>query len=223
MPLSPIHLRKLLQLFFLDRRGLVSELREDIRRVIAEERGIQSTGGGDFHSPFWTDAKSHVAGRVDLREAVEERVASNWRRSRLYPQLAEGFLTWWEDRRRWNEPYAFYEQSVKARHTPLGVDVEIKVENLLALRVGSASRLYYPYFCEEPSLSEDAARLGLWLMGRALPQSDPEDLRLLDLIRGRSFALGDVSSTGHEEREFIRRYEALVTEWQRLRDEYPPR
>jgi hypothetical protein len=161
-----------------------------------------------------------VAGRGDLRASVAARTAANVRRERLYPLLADGFLRWWEDRRRWNEPFEFYEQSVKARYSIPGTEAEVKVENLLALRVGTASRLYYPYFCEEPELSEEAARLGLWVMGQALPEHDPDDLRVLDILRGRSFAPGDVPARGTEEADFRTRYQLLVDLWWRLRPGY---
>ena len=199
MLLGRIHLRKLLMLFGADRATVIGELREDIRQTIAREQGRASTGGGDFHAPFWTDAKLHVAGECDLNTSVANRVGRNERRARLYPLLAEGFLQWWDDRRRWNEPFDFYDQSVKARYQVEGTPTEVKVESLLALRVGQGSRLYYAYFCEEPALSDETAGLGLWVMRNALQAYDPDDLRLLDILRSRSYSIGDVPQRGDEE------------------------
>ena len=69
----------------------VSMLRSDIRSEIAKENG-QSNGGGDFHVPFWSDAKSYVLNGTDLASRTETRVASNKQRKRLYPSLHDGFI-----------------------------------------------------------------------------------------------------------------------------------
>ena len=221
MPLlDTINLRKLLQLFMLEGQPLTGELRSDIRETLAREQGVTRVGGGDFHVPFWTDAKAHVAGESDLSESVLARVTAHRGRTRLYPLLEAGFLLWWENRRRWNEPFQFYEQSVKGRYLLPGRLTEVKIENLLALRVGGSSRLYYPYFAEEPELTAQVARLGFWLINHALPTIAIEDLRILDVLRGQSFAPDDVRFTGDEEHEFLHRYDGLVVRWQELRADY---
>jgi hypothetical protein len=115
MSIEKIHLRKLLQLFYLPANKRKSLLRADIRNDLNKALG-ESTDGGDFHGPFWADAKSHVAGQEDLRTAVKNRIASNKSRTRLYPLLAGGFLNWWDEKRRWrNEPFEFMSESVKAQ------------------------------------------------------------------------------------------------------------
>lgn len=76
MSIEKIHLRKLLRLFYAEprerRRLLVSDIGSDRTR---EQNG--SGDGGDFHGPFWADAKDHVAGKLDLREQSKARVESN--------------------------------------------------------------------------------------------------------------------------------------------------
>jgi hypothetical protein len=94
MSIEKIHLRKLLQLFYLPDNRRRSLLRADIRIDLNKALG-ETTDGGDFHGPFWADAKSHVAREVDLRIKIKERIESNKGRARLYPLLADGFLSWW--------------------------------------------------------------------------------------------------------------------------------
>ncbi len=99
MPLQNIHLRKFLKVGFSNASRRRSELRADIRQEIAREAQADS-GGGDFYVPFWADAKAHALGTRDLRQAVRERIAANGGRAALYPRLRDGFLQWWDERRR---------------------------------------------------------------------------------------------------------------------------
>lgn len=221
MSVRNMHLRKLLQIFFAPNNKRKSLLREDIRQEIGKGRG-QNSSGGDFHVPFWTDAKNHAAGTADLREQTAVRVESNKQRKRLYPLLTKGFLTWWEEKRRWrNEPFKVMDQSVKARMPLSEIDAIVKVENILSLEMGEQShRLIYPYFAEEPSLSPDAARLGLWLLAEALSDYPAEDFRILDVLRGTSFGIFDYPFAGNERDFFLRNYEVALQEWDKLRSEY---
>ena len=105
MSVRMIHLRKLLKLMYLAPNRRVSALRADIRDDIARESGDPGSGG-DFYGPFWSDAKAHVFGSAYLPEMVQVRIAANSGRANLYPQLRDGFLLWWNERRRWtNEPF----------------------------------------------------------------------------------------------------------------------
>jgi hypothetical protein len=210
-----MHLRKLLKILFLAPNKLQSAIRADIREDRAREAGEDSSGG-DFYAPFWADAKSHVFGTADLHLKVRQRIALNHRRGNLYPKLRDGFLLWWNNRRRWtNEPFR-PGQSVKARFSFPGVAAVVKVDSILSVRDGlDAERLVYPYFAPEPVLSEHAARLGLWLLVAALPEVPPNAIRILDVIRGQTFSLDRSPLRGNEEEELRRRYVELL----RLRDE----
>jgi hypothetical protein len=228
MSMEKVHLRKLLKLFFLSDAARVSELRKDIRQEI-KKATFPSSKGGDFHTPFWTDAKNHVAGRLDLAAQVEERIARNDNRERLYPELSSGFLKWWNEKRRWqNEPFQVIPFSVKAQLPIAEVGGLVKIENLLAVTIGAPSidnrsnRIIYPYFSEHPILSDEAFRLGLWALSAALQQYSPSDLRLLDVLRGTSFGIADCPLRGDEQVLFVRHYGALLREWRRLREEYRP-
>lgn len=228
MSIEKVHLRKLLKLFFLTGAARVTELRKDIRQEL-KKAAFPGTKGGDFHTPFWTDAKNHVAGRLDLGAQVEERIARNDNRERLYPELATGFLKWWNEKRRWqNEPFQIIPFSVKAQLSIPEVGGLVKIENLLAVTVGPQStgnrsnRIIYPYFSEHPPLGNEAIRLGLWALSAGLGQYSPQDLRLFDVLRGTSFGIADCPLRGDEQALFVRHYGALLREWRELWDEYRP-
>jgi len=222
MSLKKIHLRKLLQFFYLPDPARKALLRADIRDEIKKEAGRKASSGGDFHTPFWTDAKNHVAGILDLQVQTNSRVAGNKARARLYPQLNDGFLKWWNEKRRWrNEEFEFIPNSVIAKLPIAEVGGVIKIENLLALRIGDQSnRIIYPYFAEVPILTEEGARIGLWIMGEALPSYSRDDLRILDVLRGTSVAVRDVPFLGNERDLLLRNYRRLNDEWEKLREEY---
>jgi len=112
MSLQKIHLRKLLQLFDAadgKRRAL---LRADIRDEMASAAGAEKNGG-DFYAPFWSDAKQHMGGASDLKLTTAARIELNKGRERLYPELRDGFLLWWNKKRRWiNEPFEPLEEKI---------------------------------------------------------------------------------------------------------------
>jgi hypothetical protein len=219
--LNRIHLRKILKILFLEPNARRAELRSDIREEIAREAG-QDGGGGDFYAPFWADAKNHVFGIADLHDMVDGRVEANGRRANLYPQLRTGFLTWWNERRRWtNEPFR-PGRSLRTHFQFPNLDAIIKVDNILSVRDGAdEEHVVYPYFSPEPELSENAARLGLWLLSLALPTVSLEEIRILDVIRGRTFSIDRNALRGDEQEEFTRRYTAALDERAVLRREYP--
>lgn len=221
MALNRIHLRKLLKILFSEPNVRRSELRSDIREEIAREAG-QEGGGGDFYAPFWADAKNHVFGTADLHNMVDGRVEANCRRANLYPQLRTGFLIWWNERRRWtNEPFRPGRQ-LKAHFPFANLDAVVKVDNILSVRDGAGEEhVVYPYFSPQPELSENAARLGLWLLSSALPTVPLEEIRILDVIRGRTFSVDRSPLRGDEQEEFITRYSAALNERDVLRREYP--
>lgn len=148
-----------------------------------------------------------------------DRVLSNKTRTRLYPLLTEGFLEMWREKMRWrNEPFEFETESVKA-HLPIDQSGAIvKIENTASVKVWDGShRIIYPYFSERPSLPEEGARLGFWALQKALPQFRPDDFRIVDLLRRTYFRPTEVAMKGDEENRFIRRYDALIKHWQKLK------
>lgn len=220
MAVDLISLRKLMQLILATERQRTSLLRSNIRDDL--KRALSGPGeGGDFHTAFWADAKGHVAGTVDLRESTPRRVGDHRGRRRLYPLLADGFLQWWEERRRRrNEPFQIMDARIRGRFALEGLGT-VKVESNLGVSIGRDTyRVVYPYFCEEPALTADVARLGLWAMSQALPSYDLENLRVLDVLRGASFSTIECPLTGTEEEAFRQSYSSIIDRWNVLRREY---
>lgn len=220
MALDVIHLRKLLKLLFLPQNILDGQIRSDIRQEIARELGTNPSGGGDFHTPFWSDARDHAFHIADLHTSTEERITANQNRLRLYPLLRDGFLLWWNERRRWtNEPFIQI-VAPSARYSLPGIGV-IKLENMLAVRdAAGVDHFVYPYFAERPVLSEDAARLGLWVLSQGFPQIDSNELRILDVLRGRAFSLDRSALVGNEEETLNYQYQRLMIRHGELRKFY---
>lgn len=221
MSLENIHLRKLLKIMYLQGPARVSALRSDIRDDIARERGDRGEGGGDFYGPFWRDAKDHVFGYSDLRHQTNNRIASNARRANLYGLLRDGFLLWWDERRRWtNEPFR-PANSLKSICRIAGINAEVKVANILSVRDGrDEDHFVYPYWFPEPPLNDESARLGLWILCQAFPAIESSEFRLLDIIRGETYSLDRNPLRGNERTIFQRRYTASLDQWRRLRAEY---
>lgn len=220
MSVRVISLRKLIKILFLPVNRRVSEIRKDIREEINRDQG-SAGGGGDFYAPFWSDAKNHVFGLSDLHASVADRIELNDKRGNLYPLLRDGFLLWWDQRRRWtNEPFR-QAQPLRARFLFPGIDATVKIDSILSVRdARDADRYIYPYFAPEPELAEEAARLSLWLLSQALPNVPIGELHVFDVIRGQTFSIDRYPFRGDEEQVFKRRYEALLAEWDVLRQGY---
>lgn len=221
MSIENIHLRKLLRLIYSPNNKRTSMLRADIRGELQKAVG-KTSKGGDFHGPFWTDAKNHVAGIEDLHSKIKERVESNKGRKRLYDLLGDGFLEWWDEKRRWrNVPFEVLPESVKAQLLIPELGGTIKIENLLALKIGDQShRIIYPYFSEEPPLPEEGQRIGLSVLNRGLSDYPIDDLRILDVLRGSSYGILDHALQGNENELLLSRYGDVLKEWKKLKKEY---
>jgi hypothetical protein len=139
----------------------------------------------------------------------------------LYPKLRDGFLRWWNEKRRWrNEPFELLPGKFSARYVFKELGATVKVENVLALKGGDGSRrLIYPYFSEEPELPAEGARLGLWLVSQVFPRYGEAELRILDILRGSSVGVVDHRLGGEERDLFLARYRAALEEWEHLKDD----
>jgi hypothetical protein len=220
MSIKIINLNKLLQLCGLEEKQLISKLRDDLRIERDKLRG-RKTGGGHFHHPWWEAAKDHAVGLDDLNEATE-RLTKVRGRKRLYPLLTQGFLSWLETLRRGtNLTIGWSEEEVHAHYTVPGMELTVKVDNLLALKIGEDEhRLVYPYFSESPALKEKWARVGLWLMTDALSEYDRTGMQILDVLRGRAFSGSSTFLKGDEEALFELRYRRMLDLWEELRPAY---
>ncbi|HYG27378.1 MAG TPA: hypothetical protein VD906_10765 [Caulobacteraceae bacterium] len=222
MSFESIGLGKILIAMYATNSDRIRMLRTDIRYEIKKAKGLGNGEGGDFYVPFWSDAKKHVAGELDLRDATAGRIASNeGSRGRLYPKMRDGFLEWWEEKRRLrNVPFTLINGSIKARLEVAGLGT-IKVENTLAITIGDdGHRIIYPYFCDDPALSDEAARLGLWVMSQCIKGYSLKDMRVLDVIAGRTFSEAETPLVGNEGELFASKYAAILGEWNVLKATY---
>lgn len=220
MSIENINLRKLLRIMYAPEALRVSLLRSDIREEIAKADGV-TAAGGDFYGPFWSDAKDHTTGRRELHAATEERIAANPRRANLYPQLRDGFLLWWNERRRWtNAPFVAID-APKGRLDFTALNSVVKIENFLAINDSNAEpHFVYPYFSLSPILNEEAARLALWAIREIGNVQDSSTVRVLDVIRGSTYSLERNPLIGDEGARFELRYRNLISQWNELWDEY---
>ena len=221
MSVLDIPLRKALQLFYANERLRRSVLKEDIRLDRKKEAGGTRSQGGDFYLPFWSDVKKHIAGDGDLAQMTLERVGSNQNFKRLYPLLKDGILDLLNAKLRWsNEPVEIIPQSVHGNLKIEQLSAIVRIRDALHARVREKyTRVVYPYFSEEPALSDEAGRLGLWAMQQALPNLDPSDMRVIDPLRRVFFSPETTPLRGDEEAVFVDRYTSLAREWERLRGE----
>lgn len=221
MTINVINLNKLLKLCALSEKALISAVRAELRAERDKAEG-EEAGGGDFHGPFWSDAKNHVIGALHLTGQTLLRIDRHKGRRRLYPLLEKGFLSWLDLLKRGtNEPVTWLPESIHNHHEIPELGLTVKVDNLLGLKIGhDKHRLVYPYFSERPILSEKWARVGLWLMSQALARFSATDMEILDVLRGRSYSGSSLFFRGDEESLFTDRYLEIQAQWNELRHEY---
>lgn len=171
--------------------------------------------------PFWADVKKHIAGDDDLARMTDDRMRSNTSYKRLYPLLKDGVLELLSAKLRWsNEPVEIIPQSVHGNLQIEDLGGTIRIKDALHARVrGEYTRVVYPYFSEEPALSEEGGRLGLWAMRQALKKLDADDMRIIDPLRRTFFSPQTTPLKGDEGTVFHERYKSLIGEWERLKRE----
>jgi hypothetical protein len=223
MSILNVQLRKILQLFYANKRLRRSLLMKDISSDARKEGGGKRSKGGDFHVPFWADAKAHVIGAVDLTRQTEIRIAANPRRARLYRALRDASLNLFEERLRWtNMPLEVGIETLNGQFEIAEIAATIRVQNVWFARVGAdlgeLNYLIYPYFSEEPPLSDEGARLGLWAMSAALSEQPLEYARIVDVLRQTLFSTTTRPLVGDERDIFLGRYRSLILERERLKN-----
>lgn len=221
MSVLDIPLRKVLQLFYAPQPLLRSILREDIRLDRKKEGGGNRSRGGDFYLPFWADVKKHISGKGDLFEMTDARIRSNKSYQRLYPLLKDGVIELLSAKLRWsNEPVEIVANSVHGNLQIPDIGGTIRVRDALHARVRKEyTRIVYPYFSEDPALPEEGGRLGLWAMQQALTELDPNDMRIIDVLRKTFFSPQTTPLQGDEDVTFRRNYVSIITQWERLKRE----
>lgn len=221
MSVLDIPLRKALQLFYAPPPLRRSLLKKDIGLDRKKEAGGTRSQGGDYHAPFWSDVKKHISGDGDLTRMTDERVRSNGAYRRLYPLLKDGVLDLLNAKLRWsNEPVEIIPQSVHGNLRIEDVGATIRIRDALQARVrGEYTRVVYSYFSEEPALSDEGGRLGLWAMQQALTALDADDMRIIDPLRQTFFSPQTTPLHGDEGTLFRDRYKSLISEWERFKHE----
>ncbi|WP_341991296.1 hypothetical protein [Azorhizobium sp. AG788] len=219
MSVLDIPLRKALQLFYAPSPLRRSILKEDIRLDRKKDAGGNRSQGGDFYVPFWADVKKHISGNGDLARLTNDRIESNRSFKRLYPLLQDGVLELLSAKLRWsNEPIEIIPKSVHGDLRIEDIGGKIRIRDALHARVrGEYTRVVYPYFSEEPALSEEGGRLGLWAMQNALIKFDADDMRIIDPLRKTFFSPQTAPLRGDEETVFRERYRSLIGEWEHLK------
>ncbi|MFK0690922.1 hypothetical protein ACFX5Q_22365 [Mesorhizobium sp. IMUNJ 23033] len=219
MSVLDIPLRKILQLFYAPQSLQRSILKDDIRLDRRKEKGGNRSRGGDFYLPFWSDVKKHIAGDADLSEMTDGRIQSNKNFTRLYPLLKDGVIDLLSAKLRWsNEPVQIVPKSVHGNLQFGDIGGIVRIRDALHARVrGEYTRVVYPYFSEEPALSEEGGRLGLWAMQQALTESDPNDMRIIDILRRTFFSPQTTPLRGDEGTVFRENYISIIAEWERLK------
>jgi hypothetical protein len=147
MPIKKMNLRNLLQIFYSTEKYRAKLLRRDVIEQIKKDNG--KIGSGQyFYGPFWADAKDHAAGLKDLTIETYNRIEKSERRKNTYPILRDGFLSWWNEKRRWrNERFDIIPQTDSVNANFYEIDCVVKIENMFSVRIDeSEKRLIYPYF-----------------------------------------------------------------------------
>ena len=140
----------------------------------------------------------------------------------MYPVLTDAFLRWFDElRRSKNERFLLIEERVHNHYPVPDLQLTVKVDNLLGLRIGGHDhRLIYPYFSEDPALPEGWARIGLWLMSKALSDYRVDQMEILDVLRSRSFSGASMRFRGDEETVFKTKFTTMFELWRGLRPDY---
>ncbi len=221
MSVLDIPLRKALQLFYAPERLRRSILKVDIRLDRKKEAGGNRSRGGDFYQPFWIDVRRHISGEGDLTVLTAARIEINRAYLGRYPLLRDGILYLLSERLRWsNEPVKIIPESAHGSFKFEELGATIRVKHALNARIrGEYTRVVYPYFSEEPALSNEGGRLGLWAMQQALKNLNPDDMRIVDILRRAFFSPETTPLRGDEEAVFLRNYRSLISEWERLKFE----
>ncbi|PDT43702.1 hypothetical protein CO661_33730 [Sinorhizobium fredii] len=169
--------------------------------------------------PFWSDVKKHIPGDADLSEMTDDRIRSNKNFTRLYPLLKDGVIDLLGAKLCWsNDPVQIVPKSVHGNLQFGDIGGIIRIRDALRARVrGEYSRVVYPYFSEDPALPDEGGRLGLWAMQQALTELDPNDMRIIDILRRTFFSPQTTPLRGNEEIAFRENYISLVAEWERLK------
>ncbi|MFC4349597.1 hypothetical protein ACFO5Q_17235 [Kordiimonas lipolytica] len=218
MSLHEARLSKIIKIAYADAKLSRKEIFNDVSACIRKEQNPESGsgGGGDFHGVLWAAFKECIFEQdvEGFDQMVAALISGNSRRKRLFPQLADGLKSWGLLKRRWMN------EEIKRIKNPVGTvilegqDIAFKVNNVLALEiVGKGNRYIYPYFSEKPALNDEAARVALWQLHCALPHVHLDEIRILDVMRGKSYSTVEVPLVGDEHDIFAHQVAEIFQLW----------
>ncbi|WP_372053915.1 hypothetical protein P7L74_19820 [Tistrella mobilis] len=202
-----------------------AQRRDLIRKLAYSEFRRNSgtaSGGGDYYSTIWSGIKKHISEEADLSIFISEKVVQNTKLGDSYKDLAQSFLEWWNEKRRWiNRPYKLESNPPRGNFTVQKSDIQIKLKDTLLISLDKNEfRIIYPYFYKDPQISMLNIRLGLWAMHKCLPDFPLTSLRLLDLRRSQSYGSSDAPFEGNEEKIFEGELEKIRRDWKEARKRY---
>ena len=215
MALDNIGLGRLLGILPRPLKHRLAIIRADAKKAVLKERELPTGDGPDFYVPFWGDAKEFFFGRLNLRDAVKERVGANPSRRRLYPILLDRFLAW--QREASPEDPASKEpiEDAFGSCTRLAKNARVRVYGTLSwMDAAGGSHIVYPYFSKEVALTPKVARLGRWAMANAILDHGAEDMAVLDVLRARAYDNDNCPLLGDEEGVIAERYSRFLSEWE---------
>lgn len=216
MAINSMHLDRFLRLLCHDEKGLRKELLGDINTESKRAEGLKIEGG-HFYSAFWADAREHINGGQHLSASTEQRIKDDPRRKNIYPLLAEGFLSLFT--RFDNSELKLLDRRPKGHLEVAEINLTLKIENIMALSIREQEYLIYPYWFLEPRLLEEPARIGLWAIDNALKNESVNIIRLVDIIRGKRYAVDAYQPNGNEADLLKIRYRKIYDYWERLVEE----
>ncbi len=215
MALDNIGLGRLLGILPRPLNQRLAIIRSDARKAVLKERKLSTGDGPDFYVPFWSDAKEFFFGRLNLREAVKERIGANRCRRRLYSILLDQFLSWHRETAPDGLPRKKPIEDAFGSCTKLAEKASVKVYGVLGwMDEAGEAHIVYPYFSKDLALTPKVARLGRWAMSNAITAHDVKNMTVLDVLRARAYDNDNCVLVGDEEEVIAERYNQFLSEWE---------
>lgn len=227
MAFKKVHLWKLLRFFDMDVRFLRQKLLIEAGNVIKKERGLDKKNtGGDYYSSFWGCIRRFYEDGEDLTESIIAVSEGKKGLQANYPKLEKGFTLWWKEQvERWgNRQHSFSRVWPISHHKIQGLALDLKVERMFSFNLSSdqdngkkVEKLVYLYWYVEPVLSFQTAEIGLSILGEIFPKVGVENIKIIDIARGRAFYGADLNnpSTYYKD-NFINKYKYLIDQFEKI-------
>ena len=90
----------------------------------------------------------------------------------------------------------------------------------MAVLINDEERLGYPYWFESPPINDEAARVGLWVLSKALNDQNSQNVRIFDIIRSEYFSLNTHPLEGNEDDLLLAHFKRIEKLRDKLKLEY---